>query len=366
MRVGQRETACANNPPMKLKVVFSIKNNTNTIQHISSITATNNASHSQDSNTHHTVHDQGPYRHGTHNHPPPGPPHAPTISHHVARSSQPVDSVQLSRSKRFATVPLKVCIALVCYSRPDLIPDQHTDYALSSLAPDTSTAEAPSSIHRCYSPPSSSSSPHPSRGRARANVTSHTDGGLNARTYYEGKGMMGWVLEEKGAGQTRVMGRVVEEETFGDDEDDGGQGMHIGGTGSRRDDGYEGVHRTTDAYERVLEVVLEMIPVSVGWWCCVAALCACVCCPAVSCGRLAHSADQPRDNGASRLPPSLRLSHLCPLLVNLSPSTSAHSTLLPNIRDTINPFTRELTRPPMPVWSPACATSVLRYHARTL
>jgi len=93
-------------------------------------------------------------------------------------------------------------MGLICYSRPDLIPNEETDYAVSVLD------------------------------------VQETDG-LNTTTsnvnendkVWEGKGMMSWLLTEKGLG-AKVIGRMT-------------------GTAGNED-------------SQALEVILELMPVSIS------------------------------------------------------------------------------------------------------
>lgn len=96
-------------------------------------------------------------------------------------------------SSRHASTTLKSCLALICYTRPDLTPSASADHAVSVL-----------------------------------DILESEELGPNERVF-EGKGMMGWLLAESTGGTTRITGRVIE-----------GQ---------------------SDS-ERTLEIVLELMPVS--------------------------------------------------------------------------------------------------------
>lgn len=132
---------------------------------------------------------------------------------HVARTasgvSRPAGAEQGSSSKsnkdssETATTFLKSCLALICYTRPDLIPDVNTDYAISVLDIAESAA-----------------------GNGRV---------------FEGQGMMGWILAEQNSGTTCIAGKLHK-----------GPPLHhdINNVDPSLEDG------------DVLEVVLELKPVS--------------------------------------------------------------------------------------------------------
>jgi len=121
---------------------------------------------------------------------------------HVARGGSNVQVTVLSDA-RYGSTTMKSCMGLICYSRPDLIPNQQTDYALSVLDVQETDGLAKSST----------------------STISEDD------KVWEGKGMMSWLLTEKGLG-AKVVGRMT-------------------GTAGSSDD------------SQVLEVILELMPVSV-------------------------------------------------------------------------------------------------------
>jgi hypothetical protein len=129
---------------------------------------------------------------------------------HIARSASgiarpPSNLAGSEQDSNIAVTYLKSCLALICYTRPDLIPDASTDYSISVL----DIAES---------------------------------SGNNGRVF-EGQGMMGWILAEKNAGSTCITGRLA------------------GGTSSHRNIDPQTSTMARDA-EDVLEVVLELKPVS--------------------------------------------------------------------------------------------------------
>lgn len=127
-------------------------------------------------------------------------------STHIARSisgvSRPAaEHGSSSQGSDTATTFLKSCLALICYTRPDLIPDAHTDYSVSVLDIVESAA-----------------------GNGRI---------------FEGQGMMGWILAEQNAGNTCIAGKLQKAPS------------------PQRD-----IHETSSALaEDILEVVLELKPV---------------------------------------------------------------------------------------------------------
>lgn len=130
-------------------------------------------------------------------------------STHVARSASGISRPAAESSstgeenEQQATTYLKSCLALICYTRPDLIPDAHTDYSVSALDIVESAA-----------------------GHGKV---------------FEGQGMMGWILAEHNAGSTCIAGRLLKP----------AQREHAGGSSSAA------------SAEETLEVVLELKPVSV-------------------------------------------------------------------------------------------------------
>lgn len=117
-----------------------------------------------------------------------------------------------SAGQRYGQTTLKACMGLICYSRPDLIPNSRLDYAVSVL-----------------------------------DVRETDDLGLTGSDrIWEGKGMMSWLLHEKGPGQ-KVIGRIVPNHQCDDDD----QGT--------TDDG----DRQLEQEKRfMLEVSIELMPVS--------------------------------------------------------------------------------------------------------
>lgn len=128
---------------------------------------------------------------------------------HVARTasgvSRPAGAAEQGSNKdssETATTFLKSCLALICYTRPDLIPDVNTDYSISVLDIAESAA-----------------------GNGRV---------------FEGQGMMGWILAEQNSGTTCIAGKLQKAPSL----------SHDNNVDPSLDDG------------DVLEVVLELKPVS--------------------------------------------------------------------------------------------------------
>lgn len=127
-------------------------------------------------------------------------------STHVARSisgvSRPAE--QGNEDSDIASTYLKSCLALICYTRPDLIPDAGTDYSVSVL-----------------------------------DIVESAGG--NGRIF-EGQGMMGWILAEQNAGNTCIAGKLQRAPSQKDTQESGSSSAPL--------------------VEDVLEVVLELKPVS--------------------------------------------------------------------------------------------------------
>lgn len=131
---------------------------------------------------------------------------------HVARTasgvSRPASSSEDHEKQdnpTTATTFLKSCLALICFTRPDLIPDANTDYSVSVL-----------------------------------DIAESAAAGGNARVF-EGQGMMGWILAEQNAGVTCIVGKLQKPAVTGNS---------------------DSADAPPSAAEEVLEVVLELKPVS--------------------------------------------------------------------------------------------------------
>ena len=102
---------------------------------------------------------------------------------HVARGGSNVQVTVLAGSAgRYGSTTLKSCMGLICYSRPDLIPNEETDYAVSVL--DVQETDGLVQFNN------------------KGTTVNEDD------KVWEGKGMMSWLLTEKGLG-AKVIGRMT-------------------------------------------------------------------------------------------------------------------------------------------------------------